>query len=154
MAVQAKNCLCGIDAVRGRGRAKTNMIYHRSSGLSDASKTPYPGLSQAGNITLEGIYLADLNDLRKIQAWDNECKGRTVPSFTGGYRRELTVKHLARASEEQIDFISSDEELPVTKQEVYRNCIVVGFMLGDLDGQSANMATWTLEIAYEEMEVL
>jgi len=151
---QVKKCLCGIDAVRGRGRSKTNVIRHRSSGLSDSSKTPFPGLSEAGNITLEGIYLADLNDLRLLQNWDSQCKGRAPILSLGGYRREITVKHIARAAETQTDFISLNQDLPITKQEVYRNCMCVALMLGDLDGQNANFATWTLEIAYEEMEIL
>jgi hypothetical protein len=130
------------------------VIRHRSSGISDASKTPYPGLSEAGNITLEGIYLADLSDLKALQNWDDQCKGRAAILSLGGYRREVTIKHLARASEEQVDYLSLNQELPVTRQEVYRNCMVVAMNLGDLDGQSSNMATWTLEIAFEEMEVL
>jgi len=137
----------GVDAVRGLGDPRTNVVRHRADGLMSSVMGAHPGLSTAENVTLEGIYLADLNDLKVLKKWHNQCMGKETVDVLGGFRREITIKHMSRAAETQNNFLQDVQQFSL------QNCICVRLGLGDLDSNAEGFATWTMEIAFDDFVI-
>jgi hypothetical protein len=142
----------GIDKVSGLSTSVINMIYHRESGLSDTAQTPYPGLSKAGTVTMEGIYLGDLRDVKPLEQWHKQCKGEVPAGVLGGYRRNITIRHQARGTD-NVDHLSRNKNLPATKQFVLRDAVCKSLKIGDLDANSQDFAKWSMEVEFREMDV-
>lgn len=148
---ETQSLVMGVDAVKGLSDAKTNVIYHRANGLESTVLTPFPGLSKAENITLEGIYLADMADLKALQDWHDEVKGKKLVSL-GDYKRIITIKHLARDLDGN-DLLKDNKEISVKRKFVVKDAFITKLSVGDLDANSPNFATWSIEIAFSDMEI-
>ena len=69
----------GIDRYSGLSNASINMIKHRGNGLANTAKTNYAGLRESGVVTFEGVWLADMNDVKALQFWYDQV-ARQRPS--------------------------------------------------------------------------
>lgn len=115
---------------------------------------PFPGLSQASPVTMEGLYLADLSAVKVLRDWYAECKGQITPTILGGERRDISIIHTAVGPEGN-DVLSKNKTLPKQRQFILRDAICTGLTIGDMDENTqTNFATWTIEIQYRDMDVL
>ena len=142
----------GVDAVKGLNDATTNVIWYRESGVGNTTKTPYAGLSQMSAVTIEGVYMADLADLKKLQDWHKECKGEKAGGSLNGYRRHITITHTDRGIGSADLF--EQASLPKKRQIVLRDCICTKLSLGDLDSNNQAFAMWTIEVMPKDLEVV
>jgi hypothetical protein len=138
-----------VDAVRGLGDAKTNVIRYRSGGLANVTSRPYPGLSpNPPPCTIEGTYLFDLGDIKELAAWRDQVKGKVLSDGISYFRDIMVVPDSA-------DFDSLGVAVPeiVGTSIILRNCICVALNLADFDINSPAVSSWSMEIEYEEMEI-
>lgn len=136
-----------VDAVRGLGDGRTSTIRHRPNGFSATTQTPFPGLSVPDAVTLEGSWLYDMGDLRKLQSWRDQVKGKLLPGAIGGIYRDITI-HPTADNEFQNTVITGDGTLRLS------NCIAVRLTVADFDINAPAVSNWSLEVEFEDMSVL
>lgn len=137
----------GVDAVRGLGDARTGVIRHRTSGVSATTQTPYPGLSTPDSVTLEGSWFYDMNDIERLDGWRKQVKGDIIPSAIEGIYRDVTI-HLTVDNEMLVDIFTGGKVIKLL------NAIAVRFSFSDFDINSPAFSSWSLELEYEEMQIL
>lgn len=138
-----------VDAVRGLGTAKTNIIRFRNGAISDTTTTPYSGISTPDPVTLEGVVSFDMADLKELETWADQVKGKATSAFVGGEYRDVTIEAVVRNKWAQtISGVTGAGKLKLT------NCLLTGLSVSDFDINASEVSTYTLTLEYQEMEVL
>jgi hypothetical protein len=140
-----------VDAVRSLGDSRTNIMRHRVHPESEAVTTPYPGISTAEAITLEGTFLFELDDVIKLQQWRQQARGVSdlgleVPGEINGYLRDI----IAVPYSPTVDSDGGESEVLAGEFKLI-NCVPVKLSISDLDHNAAAVCNWSLEIEYEQM---
>lgn len=143
-----------ISAAKGFGTGKCNVIRHRTYGTSAAVTTPHPGIWNMQTASLEGNFLFDLKDLIYLQQWVNLAQGKQSTLFdpnlgSSGYFRDIHITPLAGPME-----ISLGSTVPVGGTFKAKNVIPVSFSISDFDHNAPAICTWTLEVDYEDFEII
>lgn len=136
-----------VDAVRGVGDGRTSVIRHRPNGFSATTQTPFPGLSVPDSVTLEGSWLYDMADLKKLQEWRDQVKGKLQVAQIGGIYRDITVHPIIR----------DENQSQVGEQSTFMrltNCIATRLSIADFDVNSPQVSNWQLEVEFEDLTVL
>lgn len=130
-------------AVRGLGDGRTNVIRHRPNAFSAATRTPFPGLSVPdGPLTIDGHWLYDMGDIKKLQLWRDQVKGNADVGITGIYRDILVLPVIKN---ESYGLLHSDGAFR------FKNCLAVKLSISDQDVNAPAISNWSLEVEFEDM---
>lgn len=137
------------DAVRGLGDGRTTVMRHRMSQVGWSTLTPYPGLSTPDAVTIEGSFLFDFADLKNLQDWRDQAKGKIGgPDVVAGYFRSISV--MPASLDTDADGVQSE----ILGGEIRLvNAIPVRLSFSDFDINSPAIMSWSLEVEYEDMIV-
>jgi hypothetical protein len=127
-----------IDEVSGLSSGTINYFEHRSSGSTSRYKEHYAGLVTLSDVTFTGLYLYNLEDVKKLLDWHDACSGRALEVDT---KRTVLVTPTFRGWDGEI--IEGDT---VPGQYVLSKCSCVGIDVSTFSTDSADPSTWTLTI--------
>lgn len=134
-----------VNAVRGLGDGRTNVIRHRANPFGAATQTPYPGLSVPDNVTLEGHWFYDAGDVKLLKDWRDQCIGKAVVSPLGYFRDVQVLPNPAKEDGTLLGLASASYKLI--------NCVAVNLRIDDFDINNPRVSFWQLELAFEDMLV-